>query len=213
MENSEETELDEETVILLRTPEIQALFKGYDEAGNKGLMRTGKQMRWGESVLDGVLISILLGKKTILHMTFFVCFLFWLRINNYFKSQLIDELNWLNCIKWCKWNNGPLDFIISQIFVLIRLESLSRVQLKKWKNIRRAFWVPTESTRLSWGIRVTFAWFTPRGFLSFLIFIFGVLTTSVTCLSWNLTPGPGFSTRFLLSQSWGWTVTVSGCGC
>ena len=45
MENSEETELDEETVILLRTPEIQALFKGYDEAGNKGLMRTGKQMR------------------------------------------------------------------------------------------------------------------------------------------------------------------------
>jgi hypothetical protein len=45
MENSEETELDEETVILLRTPEIQTLFKEYDEAGKKGLLRTGKQMR------------------------------------------------------------------------------------------------------------------------------------------------------------------------
>lgn len=32
-------------------------------------------------------------EETILHMIFFVCFLFWLRINNYFKSQLIDELN------------------------------------------------------------------------------------------------------------------------
>jgi hypothetical protein len=45
MENSEETELDEETVILLRTPEIQALFREYDEAGKKSLMKTGKQMR------------------------------------------------------------------------------------------------------------------------------------------------------------------------
>ena len=45
MENSEETELDEETVILLRTPEIQALFREYDEAGKKSLVKTGKQMR------------------------------------------------------------------------------------------------------------------------------------------------------------------------
>ena len=50
MENSEETELDEETVILLRTPEIQALFKEYDETPKKGLWKAGKQPRWGEGL-------------------------------------------------------------------------------------------------------------------------------------------------------------------
>ncbi len=65
---------------------------------------------------------------------FFRVFVFLAEAIILFNRPLIDKLNWSNCIKLWKWNYGPLDFITSQIFGLIRLELFFRSTTKEMKK-------------------------------------------------------------------------------